>query len=296
MKMRWVALVASLGALALIVLLIVYFSRGNGEATPTPVPATATSLAATATVVAPTPPASAPATATLGAAATPTPLALATALPTAAATAVATLNPATATATIAATTATATKAPATTTPTATAAPPTATTTAQAATATVTPAATAAATPVIATSSATLVINGQTVAYSYPSGWQLKQETKDNYTVVTLRDADDNLLTLTIYGTNMEPSLLSKTLLDKLSKAFSSERGGTTNTPLTGKVGGTTAEGYTMKFTHQGLPMTGVILSWRSGKSSLTMYTQAADEDLSAVQPRFDVVKNTLVVR
>jgi hypothetical protein len=131
-----------------------------------------------------------------------------------------------------------------------------------------------------------------VSYSYPSGWRLKQETKNSYTVVMLEAPDDSLLTLEIHGADMAPSLLSKLLLDDLTKKFS----GATSTPLTGTVAGLAAEGYTMKFTVQGLPMTGTILSFRGAKSSLRLYTQAADEDLAAMQPAFDVIKNTLVVK
>jgi len=111
-------------------------------------------------------------------------------------------------------------------------------------------------------------------------------------VLTLEGPDGALLTLTIYGVDSEPSLLAKSLLDTMTKQFS----GAKATPLVGTVGGLAAEGYTMKFAYMGVPMTSTILAFRGGKTSLTLYTQAADEDLSAVQPGFDVVKNTLVVK
>lgn len=91
---------------------------------------------------------------------------------------------------------------------------------------------------------------------------------------------------------MAPAQLSAMLLDTLKKQYA----GATSAPLTGTVAGASAEGYTLTFTHMGVPMTGVILSFRAGASSFTMYTQAADDDLPLRQPAFDLVKNTLVVR
>jgi hypothetical protein len=82
------------------------------------------------------------------------------------------------------------------------------------------------------------------------------------------------------------------LLDQLKSTFS----GVTSSPLTGTVSGLPAEGYTLKFSHMGVPMTGAILSFKSAKASFTVYTQAADADLSAIQPAFDVIKTSLTVR
>ncbi len=169
-------------------------------------------------------------------------------------------------------------------------PPTATATALAATATVVP--TLAATKTVEVSSASSTVNGQVIGYSYPSGWQLKQETKERYSVVTLEGPDGALLTLTMYGAEMDPAQLSATLLETMKKQFS----GATVTTLKGSVGGTDAEGYRMTFTFNGVPMTSTILSFRGGKSSFTLYTQAADAYLGGVQPGFDLIKNTLVVK
>ena len=149
------------------------------------------------------------------------------------------------------------------------------------------------TKAVESSTASLTVNGQSINYSYPNGWQLRQETKDGYSVVFLEGPDKVLLTLTMYGMDMEPAQLSATLLDTMKKQF----GGATVTTLKGTVaGGIDAEGYRMTFTFKGVPMTSTILSFRGGKSSFTLYTQAADANLGAVQPGFDLIKNTLVVK
>jgi hypothetical protein len=174
--------------------------------------------------------------------------------------------------------------------TATVAPPTATATTAAATATTAPA--AAATKPVDASNASLTVNGQAISYSYPSGWQLKQVTKDGYSVVNLEGPRGALLTLTMYGMDADPTQLATTLLETMKKQFS----GATVTALKGTVGGIAADGYALTFTYMGTPMTSSILSFRGGKSSFTLYTQAADADLGAVQPGFDLIKNTLVVK
>ena len=111
-------------------------------------------------------------------------------------------------------------------------------------------------------------------------------------MVTLEGPDGALLTLTMYGADMEPAQLSATLLETMKKQFS----GATVTPLKGSAGGIDAEGYRLTFTYMGVPMTSTILSFRGGKSSFTLYTQATDASLGAVQPGFDLIKNTLVVK
>jgi hypothetical protein len=136
------------------------------------------------------------------------------------------------------------------------------------------------------------VNGQSISYSYPDGWRLKQQTTERFSQVSLEGPDGALLSLTIYGLDMETQQLSAMTLDAMKKQFPN----VTATALTGTVGGYTAEGYTLKFSYMGVPMTSTILSFRGGKSSFTLYTQAADEDLSAVQPGFDLIKNTLVVK
>ena len=161
-------------------------------------------------------------------------------------------------------------------------------------ATPTPAATATATAGVPPSKASLTVNGQGITYSYPNGWRLKQETKNNYSQMSLEapEPEAALLSLTIYGMDMQPRQLSASLLDAMQKLFA----GATATPITGTIAGYPAEGYTLAFTVQGVPMTGTILSFRGDKASFTWYTQAANEDMPAVQPGFDLVRNTLVVK
>jgi len=161
-------------------------------------------------------------------------------------------------------------------------------------ATPTPAATATATAGIPPSKASLTVNGQGITYSYPNGWRLKQETKNNYSQMSLEapEPEAALLSLTIYGMDMQPRQLSASLLDAMQKQFT----GATATPITGTIAGYPAEGYSLTFTYLGVPMTGTILSFRGDKASFTWYTQSANEDLPAVQPGFDLVRNTLVVK
>jgi hypothetical protein len=98
--------------------------------------------------------------------------------------------------------------------------------------------------------------------------------------------------LTIYGLDTDPAQLSQTALDGLKKQFA----GASATALTGTVSGFAAQGYTVQFTYSGVPMTGTILSFRGGKSSFSLYTQSADSFLTSVQPGFDAVKNSLVLK
>ena len=258
------------GVCLLVALAVSVVSCGSG-ATATVAPAATSSPASVGTTATPVTVATqalAAATATTTPAA---PTAVATALATAAATMAAPVAP-------------------TVTATATAAPPTATATTVAATATTAPA--AAATKPVDASNASLTVNGQAISYSYPNGWQLKQVTKDTYSLVSLEGPNGALLTLTMYGMDADPAQLSATLLETMKK----QCGGATVTALTGTAGGIAADGYTMKFTYTATPMTATILSFRGGKSSFTLYTQAADADLGAVQPGFDLIKNTLVVK
>jgi hypothetical protein len=156
----------------------------------------------------------------------------------------------------------------------------------------TAAATVTATVGVPPSTAALTVNGQRVTYSYPNGWELKQETKDSYSQISLEAPQNALLSLTIYGMEMQPHELSASLLDELQGQFT----GAAATPITGTIASYPAEGYTLTFTYLGVPMTGTILAFRGDKASFTWYTQSANEDLPAVQPGFDLVKNTLVVR
>lgn len=138
----------------------------------------------------------------------------------------------------------------------------------------------------------MTINGQTLSYKYPGGWMMNQTTKDGYSVVSLEGPKGALLTISMYGMDMQPAQLSSSLLDEMKRQFS----GVTATATTGTVGGFAAEGYTIKFSQSGVPITGVILSFKGAKASFTVYTQAADADLSSVQPSFDVIKTSLVVK
>jgi len=247
------------------------WTRGANDATPTPVPPSPT-VAATATA--------APATATPAVPATNTPLPVATqAQPTAPALPVA---PSATPAGLPPTPTIASPLPTPSAPTSPLSAPKAETT---------PAAPPAA-PAILTSSASLAINGQMVSYSYPSGWALKQSTNNQQTVATIEGPEGAFVSLTVYGADSSPAQLSAAHLDALKK----QAGSVSATPLATTVNGVPAEGYTVKFSSGGVPTTGVILSLRGGRSAVTLYTQAADADLSVMQARFDVVKNTLVVR
>lgn len=162
----------------------------------------------------------------------------------------------------------------------------------AATSTATAAPRATQTAAVTPSKALLSVNGRGIAYSYPEGWELTQQTKDGFSQVSLEEPGGALLSLTIYGTDMEPRQLSAALRETMTKQFA----GVTATPLTGTVGAFAAEGYALTFSYMGVPMSGSILSFRSGELAYTLYTQAADADLGQVQPGFDLVKTTFAVK
>ena len=136
------------------------------------------------------------------------------------------------------------------------------------------------------------MNGRRIAYSYPAGWALKQDTNNGFSRVSLSGPDGALQTLTLYSAGMNPAQLAASLLDGMKQKFPDA----TATPLTGTIGGFPAQGYTMKFTYMGVPMTSTILAFCGGPFCFTLYTQAADEDWSNLQPAFDVLKSTLVVQ
>jgi len=143
-----------------------------------------------------------------------------------------------------------------------------------------------------TSSASVTVNDQGVAFLYPNGWHFKQETRDHQSWISIESPEGALVSLTIYDQSMEPRQLSEMILDNLKGQFP----GAAARPATGKVGGFDAEGYAMSFIHRGVPFTAHILSFRGGRLSFTLVTQAADAQMSSVQPGFDLIKNTLVVK
>jgi len=275
MKTRWALLLPAIALAFVGVLAVVALTRGASDATPTPVlPATVT-VAPSATPAPPT--ATAATTATTAPSATATPQPAATQAQAAPPTA--TVAPSATPTSAHSPTAAATPSPTASTPATVQASPTI-------------GAVASTPPPIATSSASLAVNGQLVSYSYPSGWSLRQVTKDHHTVVTIEGPEGALVTLTVYGFDSSPAQLSASQLEALKKQFA----GATATPLAETVGGRPAEGYTVKFVVDNIPMTGAILSLRGGKSAVTLYTQAADADLGVMQARFDVIKNSLVVK